>query len=51
MKERKSGCIINNISYVGIVGVFFNEFYLFLKFVVEGFIEVMVLILCYFNIR
>lgn len=51
MKERKSGCIINNTSHVGIVGVPFNELYSSSKFAVEGLTEAMAPTLRHFNIR
>ena len=51
MKERRSGCIINNTSHVGIVGVPFNELYSSSKFAVEGLTEAMAPTLRHFNIR
>ena len=51
MKERRSGCIINNSSHVGIVGVPFNEIYSSSKFAVEGLTEAMAPALLHFNIR
>ena len=51
MKERRSGCIINNTSYAGIVGVPFNEIYSSSKFAVEGLTEAMAPTLLHFNIR
>ena len=51
MKERRSGCIINNTSYAGIVGVPFSEIYSSSKFAVEGLTEAMAPTLLHFNIR
>ncbi|KAM7438120.1 hypothetical protein ABFA07_012329 [Porites harrisoni] len=51
MKARKSGCIINNTSHDGIVGVPFLEIYSSSKFAVEGLTEAMAPALLHFNIR
>ena len=51
MKERRSGCIINNTSHAGIVGLPFNELYASSKFAVEGLTEAMAPTLLHFNIR
>ena len=51
MKERRSGCIINNTSHVGIVGVPFHELYSSSKFAVEGLTEAMAPTLLQYQVK
>lgn len=51
MKARKSGCIINNSSILGIVAPPFNAIYSSTKFAIEGLTEAIAPTLRYFNIR
>lgn len=51
MKARKSGCIINNSSTLGIVGVPFNAIYCSTKFAIEGLTEAIAPTLRHFNVR
>ena len=51
MKARKSGCIINNSSILGIVAAPFNAIYCSTKFAIEGLTEAIAPTLRHFNIR
>ena len=51
MKARKSGCIINNSSILGVGAAPFNAIYCSTKFAIEGLTEAIAPTLRHFNIR